>query len=117
MLFLVDENLPVDLAALIRSQGHRAIAVVETDRCGLKDAEIWDWAAREGAVLVTLDLDFPLRERRPAPQAVVLLRPRGQAPSAILALWSEFAVTAHFGRLRGKVVSVRPGRARSRTMP
>lgn len=51
---LVDENLPADLAALIRSSGRRAVAVVETAKRSLTDAEIWDWAARDAAVLATI---------------------------------------------------------------
>ena len=117
MQFLVDENLPADLAALIRSSGHGAVAVVETADRSLTDAEIWDWAAREFAVLVTLDLDFPLPGRRPAPYAVVLLRPGDQKPATVCELWREACASFSPSDIRGKVVSVRRGRARARILP
>jgi predicted nuclease of predicted toxin-antitoxin system len=115
--FLVDENLPASLAALIRSSGQRAVAVVETAKRGLTDMEIWDWAARDSAVLVTLDLDFPLPRRRPAPYAVVLLRPHDQKPATICELWRECSAILIPGRMRGKILSVRRGRVRARALP
>lgn len=117
MKYLVDENLPAALAALIRSTGARAIAVVETAKRGLTDAELWDWAARDSAVLVTLDLDFPLSGRRPAPYAIVLLRPKDQKPATIFELWRESYGSFTAGRIHGKVVSVRRGRIRARDLP
>jgi len=112
--FLVDENLHVGLAALIRSQGHDAVSVRETSRCGSSDAEIWDWAARTNAVLVTLDLDFPLIGRRPRPLALVLLRPRDHRLATISALWTEWARPELLAALPGRIVSVRRGRSRTR---
>ncbi|MFI5346662.1 MAG: DUF5615 family PIN-like protein [Elusimicrobiota bacterium] len=117
MKFLVDENLPSSLSALIRSSGHHAVAVVETARRGLSDVDIWDWAARESAVLVTLDLDFPLPGRRPAPWAVILLRSADQKPETIRDLWLKSRESFTLSRIRGKVVSVRPNRVRARALP
>lgn len=117
MKYLVDENLPAGLAALIRSSCHRAVSVVETAKRGLPDADIWDWAARDAAVLVTLDLDFPLPGRHPAPYAVILLRPRDQRLESIFELWQKSCSSFTPGRILGKVVSVRLGRMRARALP
>jgi predicted nuclease of predicted toxin-antitoxin system len=55
----------------LRQAGHEAIALREI---GLRDADdeaIWNWAAKERAVIVTKDQDFaPLAAARPGPTVI-----------------------------------------------
>ncbi|WP_105431112.1 DUF5615 family PIN-like protein [Neorhizobium sp. T6_25] len=62
MRFLVDAQLPPALARWLVERGHDAEHVTD---CGLQsapDAEIWDFAAASGAVVVTKDEDFAQRK-------------------------------------------------------
>lgn len=115
MLFLLDENLPDDLSALIRSQGHRAVAA-GVRRPSVSDEEIWDWASREAAILVTRDLDFPLRGRPTSPYAVILIRGTFLSRGALLAVWSATFDNFDFSALKGRIASIRRGRIRTRAL-
>ena len=117
MKFLIDENLPRALTVFVRGRGHEAISIVESRRRGLSDAEVWDWAARDRAVLVTLDLDFPIPGRRPAPVGVVLLRPLEPGVAAIIDLWRMIEDGEVLEDISGRVLSVRGRRMRSRPLP
>lgn len=58
MRFKVDENLPVEVAALIREAGHEADTVNDERIGGAEDSDIAALCQRERLALVTLDLDF-----------------------------------------------------------
>ena len=58
MKFKIDENLPVEIAELLRSAHYNAATVVEQGLRGADDSHIADVCLREGRILVTLDLDF-----------------------------------------------------------
>lgn len=76
--FLLDENIPAELGALLRERGHDVIGVPAALR-GADDAEVLNLAVREARILVTLDRDFGelvFLHQKPAPPAVVLIRMR-----------------------------------------
>ena len=56
--FLVDENLPPQLARWLRRLGYRARAVRDVGLKGKGDEEIIGWVQKHGAVIITSDLDF-----------------------------------------------------------
>jgi predicted nuclease of predicted toxin-antitoxin system len=56
-LFL-DENLSPNQAAILREQGHDAVAVVDAGLSGQPDEKIRAFAIEENRVLLTLDVDF-----------------------------------------------------------
>ncbi len=58
MRLLLDENLSPRQAAILREQGHDAIAVVEVGLSGQPDNKIRDFAVEDNRVLLTLDADF-----------------------------------------------------------
>lgn len=58
MKFKIDENLPIEFADLLITAGHQAMTVHEQHLQGRADPVIIDICAREGYILVTLDLDF-----------------------------------------------------------
>ena len=58
MRFKTDENLPVEIAALLRQQGHDAITVGDEGLAGVADAAVAAVCQAEKRVIVTLDLDF-----------------------------------------------------------
>lgn len=58
MRFKIDENLPVEFAALFTQAGHDAVTVTSQSMQGEPDPAIADVCVREGRVLITLDLGF-----------------------------------------------------------
>lgn len=58
MRFKVDENLPIDVAALLRSAGHEALTVFDQSLIGKDDSHILDICREEERALITMDLDF-----------------------------------------------------------
>jgi predicted nuclease of predicted toxin-antitoxin system len=58
MEFKVDENLPVEVADLLRQVGYDAVTVVEQHLEGSSDSDIASVCQEEGRTLITLDTDF-----------------------------------------------------------
>ncbi len=58
MKLKLDENLPYGLSSTLGSLGHDVHTVYEENLTGHDDAEIRDFAQREGRFLLTQDLDF-----------------------------------------------------------
>ncbi len=58
MKFKVDENLPVEIAELLRAVQHEARMVTEQGLSGGDDLHVVDVCRQEERILVTLDLDF-----------------------------------------------------------
>jgi len=84
MRFLVDAQLPRQLARLLTESGHHAEHLESVGLRHAKDSDVWDYALREHAVIITKDEDFMerLRRRREGP-AIVWLR-IGNAANAVL---------------------------------
>ena len=58
MRFKVDENLPVEVAQMLRAAGHEAATVFDQHLGGSADSLIASICQQEERTLVTLDLDF-----------------------------------------------------------
>ncbi|MDP2208179.1 MAG: DUF5615 family PIN-like protein [Bacteroidota bacterium] len=58
VIFKLDENLPVELADLLKSENWEACTVYEEHLSGKPDSTIADICKKEKKVLVSLDLDF-----------------------------------------------------------
>jgi len=56
--FKIDENLPIDIADLLRSAGHDALTVFDQQLIGEDDNRILHICQNEERALITLDLDF-----------------------------------------------------------
>ncbi len=58
MKFKVDENLPLEVAGLLRDAGYDSVTVAEQNLTGTSDANLAAVCQEEERVLVTLDNDF-----------------------------------------------------------
>ena len=58
MRFEVDENLPIEVAEMLRQAGHDATTVLEQHLGGSNDAQSAALCQLESRILVTLDMDF-----------------------------------------------------------
>ncbi len=116
MRFLVDENLPADVADILRRDGHDVLHVSLSNHRGASDQELWRLAANEGRIVVTRDLDFPLPEV-PKPPGLILLRiPDTFRRSQIGDIVTEFVDSDAFSQVEGAISVVSPGRVRSRPL-
>lgn len=88
MRFKLDENLPVEAAALLREAGHDAITVLEQEMSGKSDPDLVDVCRQERRTLVTLDVDFAdIRIYPPEEYAgLLVLRLRRQDKAHVLAI-------------------------------
>ena len=76
MKFKVDENLPAEVADLLRAAGHDAQTVPEENLTGVDDDVVCAVAQTEQRIVLTLDLDFAdIREYPPeAGAGIIVLR-------------------------------------------
>jgi predicted nuclease of predicted toxin-antitoxin system len=58
MRFKVDENLPIEVAELLRQHQHDALTVLDQQLGGHPDPDVAQVCLVERRALVTLDLDF-----------------------------------------------------------
>ena len=58
MKFKIDENLPIDFAAVLCEAGHEASTVGEQRMGGAGDAAVARACSAEERILLTLDMDF-----------------------------------------------------------
>ena len=58
MNFKIDENLPVEVAELMRQSEHDAITVLDQNLGGSDDFNVALVCKREKRILVTMDMDF-----------------------------------------------------------
>ena len=88
MRFKVDGNLPIDVAELLRANGHDAMTIFDQQMVGELDPKVASVCKAEERTLITLDLDFSdIRTYPPgAYPGIVILRPRTQSKPDVLAL-------------------------------
>jgi predicted nuclease of predicted toxin-antitoxin system len=77
MRFKADENLPREIAELLRRHGHDAVSVAEQGLAGVADAAVAAVCQVEKRAIVTLDLDFSDIRRYPPESyaGIIVLRP------------------------------------------
>ena len=117
MLFLANENLPLDVVKAIRSEGHD-VAWIHTDAPGSKDTDVLRRAVAENRVLLTSDKDFgelAFRFGLPATCGIVLFRLQAESSSALA---SEVAAAIRSRTdWAGNFSVVERGRIRVRALP
>jgi len=80
MKLLIDNQLPLALAAHLRGWGLDAVHVLETGQNTADDAEIWARAAVDGRVVVSKDDDFLVLATHSGASRPADLGPAGQLP-------------------------------------
>lgn len=58
MNFKIDENMPVEVAELLKQAGHDAITVSEQNLIGISDTNLAVLCQKEKRIIITLDTDF-----------------------------------------------------------
>jgi predicted nuclease of predicted toxin-antitoxin system len=99
MNFKTDENLPMEVADLLRQNGHDALSVMDQQLAGRPDVDVAAACQAEQRVLVTLDLDFSdIRSYPPEDYfGIIVLRPVLQTIASNLRLTGS--AISQFGTL------------------
>ncbi len=119
MKFLLDMGISPRTGEFLRENGHEASHLIEEGLHKLPDADIFEKARNEGAILLTHDLDFTdlvaaSGERLPS---VVLFRLSSMRPENVNR-YLELVMENHGQVLaEGAMVSVTERRIRARTLP
>lgn len=110
MLIKVDEDLPRDVALLLRRRGHDAATVVEQGMSGWKDSAVWDAIQAEHRFLVTADKGFADTRHHPpgTHSGILLLRPDEDGIRPMVALLEDVLTTHDLADLAGLVTVVNP---------
>ena len=97
--FKIDENLPIEVAEVLKAAGHDAMTIFDQSMVGNLDPKVASVCKAEGRVLVTLDLDFSdIRTYPPAEfPGIIVLRPRNQAKPTVLALVNQLIALLETG--------------------
>lgn len=86
MRFKVDENLPVEIAQLLRQQNHDALTVLDQQLGGRPDPDVAQVCLAERRALITLDLGFSDIRLYPPENysGIIVLRPAVQTTPALV---------------------------------
>jgi predicted nuclease of predicted toxin-antitoxin system len=116
--FLIDENLPFGIVYHLRSLKQDVLDIADSNLRGSTDKILWSRAAKEKRIIVTRDLDYPIRGLRPAPFGLILLRiPPHYKASQITKLFVQSTKKINFSDLKNKVAVINPGRVRISPLP
>ena len=116
MKFKIDENLPTQVAELLRHAGHDALTVGQQDLTGAMDSRLADVCQSEGRGLVTLDLGFAdIRTYPPSDyHGLIVLRLRDQSKIGVLAALEGLLPRLDEDTVRGALLIVEDNRIRIR---
>jgi len=86
MRFKIDENLPAEVAAILRSNCHDAMTIFDQHMVGELDLRVASVCKSEERALITLDLDFSDIRTYPPNEysGSIILRPRIQSKPDVL---------------------------------
>ncbi|OIQ58985.1 DUF5615 family PIN-like protein [Neomoorella thermoacetica] len=114
--FKIDENLPIEIADLLREAGYEAETVWSEQIQGFSDIELLGICRNEKRVLVTLDMDFSdIRRYRPEDyQGIILLRIASQGKQSVINLFKKVIPHLRYQKLIGYLWIVQKDRIRIR---
>ena len=116
MRFLIDENLPAELVDVLEAHGHDALFVPHSSLQGASDSELNEFAILDERLIVTRDLDFPLRKGRTPPGLVIIRAPSAFGIPEFVRLMRNFVTSDSLNAAPGSITVVAPGRIRSRRL-
>ena len=116
MRFKLDENLPVELAALFREAGHDTVTVGDQKLGGVTDSGLATVCKDEDRILVTFDTDFAdIRTYPPdAYPGFVVFRLNDQARDHVLDIGARLLNVLRGATVNGRLWIVEESRVRVR---
>lgn len=116
MRFKIDENLPIEVAGVLRDAGHDAMTIGDQRMSGEPDPRVAAVCRDEDRAILTLDLDFSdIRTYPPSDYpGIIVLRPSTQSKSDVLALVGQLLPLLNAERLIGNLWILQRGGLRIR---
>jgi predicted nuclease of predicted toxin-antitoxin system len=117
MRFKVDENLPLEVAELLRANMHDAMTIFDQNMVGDLDPRVASVCKSEERALITLDLDFSHIRTYPPSEypGMIILRPRTQSKPDVLSLIHQLIPLLNGNeKLKGNLWIVQENRVRIR---
>jgi predicted nuclease of predicted toxin-antitoxin system len=114
--FKVDENLPIEVADILRSAGHDALTVFDQKLIGEDDKRILNICQEEERILITLDLDFSDVRSYPPQEyfGMVVLRLHRQDKPYVLETIRRIILLFKQEQIKGRLWIVEENRIRVR---
>jgi len=114
--FKIDENLPIEVAEMLRSAGHDALSVLDQDLKGAADPGIAAVCRFERRALVSLDADFAdVRTYPPEEYAgILVLRIKRQDKPLVLGAFARAMRLFPFEPVEGRLWIIEEERVRIR---
>jgi predicted nuclease of predicted toxin-antitoxin system len=116
MRIKLDENLPADLAELLRASKHDVATLLEEHLAGAKDPTVAGAVNRENRLFMTFDLDFADIRKYPlgSHAGIVVFRLKDQRWRTMEAPARRFLDSGLLERLHGGLAVVDESRVRTR---
>jgi predicted nuclease of predicted toxin-antitoxin system len=116
VLFKIDQNLPSEVAVLLRAAGHDATTVYEQGLAGTPDPRLAEIVRSERRALITLDLGLGDIRRYPPREyaGLIVLRPPRQDKVTVLRLFERVVPLLVDEQLTGRLWIVDDRRVRIR---
>ncbi|MEJ7631445.1 MAG: DUF5615 family PIN-like protein [Rubrobacteraceae bacterium] len=116
MKFKTDENLPEEVANLLREAGHDASTVLDQNMGGDPDPDVASVCRTESRVLVSLDLGFADIRAYPPEQylGLIVLRPGRQSKTRVMDVLRKILPMLETERVTGRLWIVEEERIRIR---
>jgi predicted nuclease of predicted toxin-antitoxin system len=110
MKLKLDENLSRHLKPILTGLGQDVLTAADEDLLSRPDVEVAAGAAREGRILLSLDIEFAdLRQHPPGSHpGIVLFRPASLGPLSVNRFVERFARSTDLSALSGCVAVVEP---------
>ena len=105
MRFLVDENLPIEVADILRRGDHDVLHVSQSGHRGASDQQLWRLAADEGRIIVTRDLDFPLPGTQRPPGLILVRVPNTSTGTLIEDIVTDFVDSEAFDEVEEAILT------------
>jgi predicted nuclease of predicted toxin-antitoxin system len=114
--FKIDENLPIEVAEMLRSADYDALTILEQDMRGWKDPGVAQVCRSEGRALVSLDPDFAdIRSYPPQDyEGILVIRLKRQDKPRILKAFARAMRMFPFEPIAGRLWIIEEDRIRIR---
>ena len=117
MYFLIDENLPPELAQVLEEQGHDVLDVRQSTFRGAADEVLWELASAQRRIIITQDRDFLVFDTLEMPLGLILVRvPSHFTSQQTIAIILSYLNIIPVGELIDRLIVITPGRVRSRRL-
>jgi len=117
MRFLVDENLPAEIAFLLEESGQDTVYVPRTELHGSADSVLVEFASRDRRIIVTKDVTLAMRRGHLTHGMVLVQVPEWFRKVEIIEAFERFMRHPRFGEVEGKLTFVGPRRVTARPLP